>query len=128
MKNIRPLHSKDDYDWALLQIERYFDKPPVRGSAEADRFDVLAALIKDYEDREEVAVPDADPIDVIQFAIGSMGRTQAELGHLIGRSRATEILKRKRRLTLDMIRVISEAWNLPVETLTKEYELETEYS
>lgn len=128
MRNIRPLHGKNDYRWALREIERYFDKQPVSGSAEADRFDVLAALIKDYEDREEAAIPDADPVDVLQFAIDSMGRTQAELGHLIGRSRATEVLKRKRRLTLDMIRVISEAWNLPIETLTKEYVLETEYT
>jgi HTH-type transcriptional regulator / antitoxin HigA len=128
MRNIRALHSKDDYDWALREIERYFDKQPVPGATEADRFDVLAAVIKEYEDREEAAMPDADPIDVLKFAIDSMGRTQAELGHLIGRSRATEVLKRKRRLTLDMIRVISQAWKLPIETLTKEYDLETEYS
>jgi HTH-type transcriptional regulator / antitoxin HigA len=76
---------------------------PTPGSPDADRFDVLSALIKEYEDRH-IDIPDADPVDVLHFAIESMGKTQAELGHIIGRSRATEILNRKRRLTLGMIR------------------------
>jgi HTH-type transcriptional regulator/antitoxin HigA len=49
MRNIRSLHSEAEYDWALVEIERYFDKEPKRGTAEADRFDVLAALIESYE-------------------------------------------------------------------------------
>lgn len=123
MKDIRPIHDAGDYAWALKEIEKYFDRRPVPGSPEADRFDVLAALIKEYEDRT-VTIPEADPVEVLHFAIESMGRTQAELGHIIGRSRATEILARKRRLTLDMIRAISREWKLPVEVLTGEYELQ----
>jgi HTH-type transcriptional regulator/antitoxin HigA len=126
MKNIRALHSVKDYEWALKEIEKYFDKQPAPGTEDADRFDVLAALIKEYDEREG-QIPDADPVEVLHFAIESMGKTQADLGRIIGRSRATEVLKRQRRLTLEMIRDISKAWNLPIETLTAAYQLEKKY-
>jgi HTH-type transcriptional regulator/antitoxin HigA len=108
MMDVRALHTETDYDWALKEVEKYFDDVPTPGTDEADRFDVLSALIKDYENRN-MDIPDADPVDVLNFAIESMGKSQAELGHLIGRPRATEILKRKRPLTLVMIREISKA-------------------
>ena len=125
--DIRAIHNEADYAWALREIEVYFDKVPTPGTKAADRFDILAALMKDYEDRHH-AIPDADPIDVLHFAIESMGKTQADLGNIIGRSHASEILKRKRRLTLGMIRRISDAWKLPVQTLTAAYELQKEYA
>jgi HTH-type transcriptional regulator/antitoxin HigA len=56
----------------------------------------------------------------------NMGKTQADLGHLITRSRATEVLGRKRRLTLQMIRIISEAWRIPADALIGDYELDGE--
>jgi HTH-type transcriptional regulator/antitoxin HigA len=128
MRNIRAIRSEADHKWALNEIEVYFDKNPVLGSEEADRFDVLAALIKEYEERT-VAIPDADPIGVLEFAIESMGHTQAELAGIIGsRSRASEILNRKRPLTLQMIRDISAAWHLPVDALVGTYELEREHA
>ena len=126
MMDIRAIHNDADYAWALREIEAYFDATPEPGSAEADRFDVLAAVIKDYEDRN-VTIPDADPVDVLRFAIESMGRTQADLAAIVGsRSRASEILNRKRRLTLDMIRHINVAWHLPINTLTGAYQLQKE--
>ena len=126
MMDVRAIHNDADYAWALREIETYFDSTPVPGSPEADRFDVLAAIIKDYEERH-VEIPDADPVDVLRFAIDSMGRTQAELAAIVGsRSRASEILNRKRRLTLDMIRAISAAWYLPISTLTGAYRLQAE--
>jgi HTH-type transcriptional regulator / antitoxin HigA len=128
MKNIRAIHNGADHAWALREIEAYFDNTPTPGTPAADRFDVLAALIKDYEDRHH-AIPDADPVAVLHFAIESMGRSQAELGRVIGsRTHASEILNRKRRLTLEMIRRIGAAWNLPVQTLTAAYELQREYA
>ncbi|WP_315838703.1 XRE family transcriptional regulator [Bradyrhizobium prioriisuperbiae] len=123
MKNIRPLRTPADHQWALKEVERYFKKPPAPGSEEGDRFDVLSALIEHYEN-EHVAIPAADPIDVLHFALDSMDKTQADLARILGSaSRASEILNRKRRLTLDMIRRISEDWNLPIESLTGDYEL-----
>jgi HTH-type transcriptional regulator/antitoxin HigA len=127
MMDVRAIHNADDYRWALTEIEKYFDNQPAVGSPDADRFDVLAALIKEYEDRE-IQCLDVDPVDVLHFAIESMGKTQADLGRIIGRSRATEILKRHRRLTLDMIRDISREWNLPINLLTGQYELEKAYA
>jgi HTH-type transcriptional regulator/antitoxin HigA len=128
MMDVRALHTDADYEWALKEIERYFDNPPEPGTADADRFDVLSALIEKYED-SEYDIPAADPIDVLHFAIDNMGRSQADLARIIGsRARASEILNRKRRLTLDMMRAISAEWKLPIETLTSNYELAKEYA
>lgn len=127
MMDIRALHNEADYEWALKEVERYFENQPAPGTADGDRFDVLAALLKEYEDRHH-EIPDADPVDVLHYAINEMGHTQVELADLIGRSRASEILNRKRALTLEMIRTISHAWGLPIETLTGPYELVREYA
>ena len=122
MMDVKPLHNEQDYDWAIREVTRYFDREPVPGTADGDRFEVLSALIKDYEDKH-FAMPQGDPVDVLDFAIESMGRSQAELASLIGRNRASEILHRIRPLTLDMIRIISKEWNIPIEALTPQYNL-----
>jgi HTH-type transcriptional regulator / antitoxin HigA len=128
MRNIRAIRNEADHTWALNEIEVYFDKNPAPGSEAADRFDVLAALIKEYEERT-VTIPAADPIDVLEFAIESLGHTQAELAEIVGsRSRASEILNRKRQLTLQMIRDISAAWHIPVDALVGAYELPREHA
>lgn len=121
MMDIRPIRSDDDLTWALKEIEPYFDAPPPVGSPEGARFDVLATLIEAYESKHW-PIADADPVDILHFAIDDMGRSQADLAELLGsRSRASEILNRKRPLTLDQIRLISEAWKLPIATLTGSY-------
>lgn len=128
MMDVRPLHTEADYEWALKEVERYFDNPPTPGTPEAGRFDVLAVLIEKYED-SHYDMPAADPMEVLHFAIDSMGRSQADLARIIGsRARASEILNRKRRLTLDMIRAISAEWKLPIETLTGAYDLAREHA
>ena len=63
---LKPIRSEIDYDTALKAIERYFSKPPKKGTAEADRFDVLATLIEAYE-RERWPIAEADPVDVIRY-------------------------------------------------------------
>jgi HTH-type transcriptional regulator/antitoxin HigA len=122
MMDVRPLHNEQDYDWAIREVTRYFDSEPVPGTADGDRFEVLSTLIKEYEDKH-FATPHGDPVDVLNFAIESLGKSQAELAHLIGRNRASEILNRVRPLTLDMIRTISKEWNIPIEALTPQYDL-----
>ena len=122
MMDVRPLHDEDDYNWAIGEVSSYFEAPPAIGTPESDRFEVLATLIREYEDTH-FEIPHADPVEVLEFAIESMGKTQAELGELIGRNRASEILNRVRPLTLDMIRKISAEWHIPVELLTSQYEL-----
>jgi HTH-type transcriptional regulator/antitoxin HigA len=122
MMEVRPLHNEQDCDWAIGEIARYFEVDLVLGTAEGDRFEVLSILIKDYEDKH-FATSHGDPVDVLRFAIESMGRTQAELAALIGRNRASEILNRVRPLTLEMIRAISKEWKIPADMLTSQYEL-----
>jgi HTH-type transcriptional regulator/antitoxin HigA len=128
MMDVRAIRTDADYKWALKELERYFDNPPKPETDEADRFDVLSALIEKYEDSEH-AIPASDPTDVLHYAIENMGRSQADLGRIIGsRGHASEILNRKRRLTLDMIRAISAEWKLPIEALAAAYELAREYA
>src|SRR3984893_13257066 len=105
-KMIRPLHSEADYDAALEQIERYFESEPKPGTPEADRFDLLALIIEDYE-RKRWPIEPPDTIDAIRYRMETGGYTQADLGRLLGsRQRASDILTRKRALTMRM------AWRL----------------
>lgn len=126
MSEIRAIRIEADYDWALAEIEQYFDNEPTLGSPEADRFDILAALIEAYEAKAWPIEP-SDPIDAIKQTMELTGRTQAELGHLLGsRSRASEVLKRKRPLNLTMINKLHAEWHIPAEALIKPYHLELE--
>ena len=127
MMDVKPLHNERDYNWAIREVSRYFESEPEPGTADGDRFEVLSTLIKAYEDRY-FATKRGDPVDVLHFAIESMGRSQAELAGLIGRNRASEILNRVRPLTLDMIRTISQEWNLPIEALAVRYDLAPTYA
>lgn len=123
MMDIRAIHDDADHAWALDQIAPYFVAEPEPGSPEGDRFDVLATLIEAYESKRH-HIPMADPIEVMHFAIESLGRSQKELADVLGsKSRASEILNRQRPLTLDMIRAISEAWHLPIASLVAPYRL-----
>ncbi|MET4801685.1 XRE family transcriptional regulator [Bradyrhizobium sp. LB11.1] len=126
MMDVRPLHNEQDYDWAIGEVSRYFETEPTLGTPDGDRFEVLSSLIKEYEDNH-FATAHGDPVDVLHFAIESMGRSQAELAALIGRNRASEILNRVRPLTLEMIRIICKEWNIPVSALTGQYELGRAY-
>ena len=127
MMDVKPLHNERDYDWAIREVFRYFESEPEPGTADGDRFEVLSTLIKAYEDKY-FATKRGDPVDVLHFAIESMGKSQAELANLIGRNRASEILNRIRPLTLEMIRTISKEWKIPIDALTAQYELARAYA
>ena len=122
--NIRPIKSERDYDWALREIERYFEREPRRGTPDADRFDILATLIESYEARYWPIDP-PDPIEAIRFRMEQAGFRQADLARLLGsRSRASEILRRKRPLTLAQARKLHEEWHIPAEVLLQPYATE----
>ena len=94
-KMIRPLRSEADYDAALNEIEQYFEKEPKPGTPEADRFDLLALIIEDYE-RKRWPIEPPDAIDAIRYRMETGGYTQADLGRLLGsRQRASDILTRE---------------------------------
>jgi HTH-type transcriptional regulator/antitoxin HigA len=119
--DIRPIRNDDDHRLALCEVERLWGAE--EGTPEGDKLEVLTTLIDAYEDRY-YPVPAADPIDILHYAIQDMGHSQAELAEILGsRPRASEVLKRKRRLTVEMIAKISEAWRIPVEALAKPYNL-----
>ena len=118
-KAIRPLRSEKDYDAALAEIERYFVKPPKRGTLEADRFDLLALVIEDYE-RKFWPIDPPSPVDAIRYSMETGGYTQSDLGRLLGsRQRASDVLRRKRGLTMRMAWKLHREWGIPAEALIR---------
>jgi HTH-type transcriptional regulator / antitoxin HigA len=116
-KAIRPLRTKPDYQAALDEIEAYFDKEPTPGTADADRFDLLALVIEDYE-KKHWPIDPPDPVEAIRYRMATGGVSQADLGRLIGsRQRASDILARKRRLTMQMAWKLHRDWGIPAEAL-----------
>jgi len=116
---IRPLRTEIDYEAALAEIERYFEREPKPGTREADRFDLLALVLEDYENKHWPIEP-PDPIDAIRYRMEIGGYTQADLGRLIGsRQRASDILSRKRRLTMKMAWKLHRDWGIPAEALIR---------
>ncbi|MBN9220469.1 MAG: XRE family transcriptional regulator [Mesorhizobium sp.] len=123
MENIRPIRTEDDYNWAIKEITRYFEHEPEIGSPDGDRFDVLAALIETYEN-EHYPIPAQDPVQTINSHMELFNLSRRDLSELLGSSsRASEILNRKRSLTLDMIHALSTKWRIPAETLIQPYHL-----
>jgi HTH-type transcriptional regulator / antitoxin HigA len=121
--DIRPIRTEADYDQALKEIALYFEREPEPGSPDADRFDVLAALVKTYED-EHWPIEAPSPIAAIKYVMEFRGYSQADLAKVLGsRSRASEILSRKRHLTLDMVWALNRKWGIPAESLIRPYRL-----
>ncbi|MDN3273057.1 helix-turn-helix domain-containing protein [Frankia sp. RB7] len=120
---IHPIRTESDYDAAVAEIERLWDAEP--GTDEGDKLDILATLVEKYETAHwPIDLSRLDPIDMLNYLIDEGGHTQAELAELLGsRSRASEILNRRRVLTVEMIFRISEAWKVPAELLVKPYRL-----
>ncbi len=117
--DIRPLRTEADYDWALSEIAAYFTTPPPPGTAEAARFDVLAALIEVYEAHHWPIDP-PDPVDAIRVRMEMSDYSQADLAKLLGsRSRASEILSRRRGLTMEQAYRLHREWNIPAEALLR---------
>jgi HTH-type transcriptional regulator / antitoxin HigA len=121
---VRPIRTDEDHRAALAAIEACWGAP--EGTEEGDTLDVLVALVDAYEARRWPIEVDArfDPIDVLRYAIDELGHTQAELAELLGsRSRASEVLSRRRALTVEMIHKIGEAWKIPADLLVRPYRI-----
>jgi HTH-type transcriptional regulator / antitoxin HigA len=117
---ILPIHNEAEYDVALGEIDRYFEREPRRGTPEADRFEILLALIGAYEQsRWSIEPPDA--VSAIREVMALRNYTQSDLAKLLGsRSRASEVLNRRRSLTMEQARVLHKAWCIPAESLLTE--------
>ena len=113
--DIRPIRNDSDHMSALKEIESLWDA--AEGTGEADGMEVLAVLVEDFENRRW-PFPRSTPLEILNYAVTEMGRSQSELAKLLGsRSRASELLSGKRPLTIEAVRKISAAWNIPVELL-----------
>ncbi|AOH85540.1 transcriptional regulator [Sphingomonas panacis] len=120
--DITPIRTDADHEAALREIEALWGA--AESTPEGDRLDVLATLVEAYEDKRW-PIADPDPIAAIEAAMAHDGRTRADLAALIGsKSRASEILRRKRALTLPMIRLIAREWQVPERLLVREYALD----
>ena len=119
---IQVIRTDEDYRAALVEIESLWGAP--EATDEGNRLEALVALVDSYEARRWPLVvdPSFDPVDVLQFAVHELGHDRAELARILGsRSRASEILGRRRALTVKMIHDISEAWNIPAALLIRPY-------
>ena len=118
---IRPIRNEQDYELALSRVESLMDAKP--NSDEFDELEVLATLVDNYE-AKHYAIEAPDPIEAIKFRMEQEGLIQNDLVALFGnKSRVSEVLNKKRKLTLDMIRNLHHQLNIPFENLLGEYQL-----
>jgi HTH-type transcriptional regulator / antitoxin HigA len=118
--DIRPIRTKADYRAALKEVDRLWEAEP--GTPEGDRVDVLVTLIEAYEAKHH-PIPAPDPIAAIEFMMEQKGLTRRDLEPAIGsRGRVSEVLTRKRPLTLPMVRALSALLDIPTDVLVQPYE------
>lgn len=115
--DIRPIHTKADYQATLKEISALLDSDPDLGTPEGDRLDILATLVQAYEARHmPIGAPDA--VEAIKFRMEQSGLSIKELEPMIGKSnRVYEVLNRKRPLTLAMIRRLHHGLGIPANVL-----------
>ncbi|MFN3907959.1 MAG: type II toxin-antitoxin system HigA family antitoxin [Flavobacterium sp.] len=117
--NIQPIKSESDYKRAMTRLEEIFDVS--KGSEMADELEILSILVDKYE-KENFPIDLPDPIEAIKFRMEQLGMKQKDLAEVVGfTSRVSEILNKKRKLTLEMIRKISDKLQIPTEILVQDY-------
>jgi HTH-type transcriptional regulator/antitoxin HigA len=116
---IKPIKTVKDYNQALERLEMIFEAK--NGTSEGDELEVLGILIDQYEN-EHFPIGLPDPIEAIKFRMEQMGYNQNDLANIVGlKSRASEILNRKRKLSLEMIRKLHKALHIPTDVLIQTY-------
>jgi HTH-type transcriptional regulator/antitoxin HigA len=117
--NIKPIKTKKDYEKAISRLEVIFDAK--KGSDKGDELEILGMLIENYEN-EKFPIDFPDPVEAIKFRMEQLGYNQTDLANVVGlKSRASEILNRKRKLSLEMIRHLHNRLNIPTEVLIQAY-------
>jgi HTH-type transcriptional regulator / antitoxin HigA len=116
---MKPIKTNKDYKLALARLESIFDAK--RGTPEGDELEVLGILLANYEE-EHFPIGFPDPIEALKFRMEQLGYSQNDLAQVVGlKSRASEILSRKRKLTLEMIRKLHESLGIPTDVLIQSY-------
>jgi HTH-type transcriptional regulator/antitoxin HigA len=109
------VHTEADHARALARIEQLMQARP--GTAEGAELEILSVLVEQFEQKHHPIDP-PDPIDALRFRMEQAGLTRSDLESALGsRSRVSEILSRKRGLTVDMIRRLAEQFSIPLESL-----------
>lgn len=117
--NIKLIKTEEDYQAALQRLEDIFDAEP--DTHEGDELEVLSLLIDSYE-KEHFPIEAPDPIEAVKFRMEQLGIKQKDLAEVLGfKSRVSEVLNRKRKLTLEMIRGLHKTLNIPTNVLIQEY-------
>jgi HTH-type transcriptional regulator/antitoxin HigA len=117
--NLKPIKTDQDYQQALERLDIIFDAE--KDSKEGDELEILGILIDQYE-KDNFPIDLPDPIEAIKFRMEQLGYNQTDLAHLIGlKSRASEILNKKRKLSLEIIRKLNEKLNIPTDVLIQAY-------
>ena len=118
---VKPIRTEADYQAALKEIDTLLDAEP--DSPETDRLEVLSSLVWLYEETHH-PIPAPDPIEALQYYLESRGLTRKALEPYIGRTnRVSEIMNRRRGLTLEMIRKLEAGTGIPATVLIQPYEL-----
>ncbi len=116
---LKIIKTKNDYNESLERFEQIFQAEA--GSAESDEADVLALLIKQYED-EHFVIEAPTPIEAIKYRMEQQGLTNKDLAQILGyKSRVSDIFKKNRKLNLGMVRKLYNTLHIPLETLVKDY-------
>lgn len=116
---VKPIKTEADYEMVLAEIEQLFEVTP--GTPEADRLEILTTLVEAYEN-QHYAIPLPDPVEAIHYYLESRGLSRRDLELYLGsRARVSEILNRKRPLSLEMIRRLHNGLGIPAEVLIQPY-------
>ena len=117
--NIKPIKDEQDYTNTLHQIENLMDAKP--NTVQMDELEVLTTLVEAYEE-QHYKIESPDPIEAIKFRMQQEGLKQKDLVSIVGsKSRVSEILNRKRKLTIEMIRNLHKTLHIPIESLFLDY-------
>ncbi len=117
---INPIRTESDYQAALKEVETLFDALP--NTPEYDRLDLLSTLVESYE-KVHYPIEAPDPIEAILYYMDTRGLSRRDLEPCLGsRARVSEVLSRKRSLTLEMIRKLNQELGIPAEILIQNYD------
>ena len=118
---LKPIRNNAQYEDALARVYALMQKDLKPESRDSDELEILSILIKEYE-QEHYPVPNPSPLEAIKFRLEQMDMSEAELSDILGyRSRKSEILSGKRKLSLAMIRKLNEILHIPAEVLIQAY-------
>jgi HTH-type transcriptional regulator / antitoxin HigA len=118
---LKPIKTESDYQDTLKRLELVFDAPI--GTPESDEADILGLLVDEYE-KKHYAIEAPDPIEAIKIRMEEMHLKQIDIvSEIGGKSRVSEILNKKRKLTVEMIRNLATRLNLSPELLITDYQL-----